>query len=134
MADDRWSGRAQVGRRRSCTSRRTTGGDGALAAGARALLLDECCAAQAAIDGPGAKVLRSAGDVTKVWFETIDLAWRKCGFVPGASQGPDALRIFVRRGIGAVPAFRKSELTDADIEAVFGYIAATARQTTAASN
>lgn len=37
------------------------------------------------------------------------------------------LRQFVRRGAGAMPMFRPSELTDADIAAVAEYLAATAR-------
>lgn len=37
-----------------------------------------------------------------------------------------ALRLFVRRGVGEMPAFRKSELTDSEIDAMAEYIAATA--------
>ncbi len=37
------------------------------------------------------------------------------------------LRLFVRRGAGAMPAFRPSELTSAQIDQVAEYIAATAR-------
>lgn len=38
----------------------------------------------------------------------------------------DVLRYFVRNGIGAMPMFRKVELSDADIDAIAGYLAATA--------
>jgi mono/diheme cytochrome c family protein len=35
-----------------------------------------------------------------------------------------ALKIFVRRGIGSMPMFRKTEISDAQIEAVAAYLAA----------
>lgn len=38
----------------------------------------------------------------------------------------DVLRYFVRNGIGAMPMFRKVELSDADIDAIAGYLEATA--------
>lgn len=31
------------------------------------------------------------GDVTKLWFEQLDLRWRQPGFVLGGVTGPDAL-------------------------------------------
>ena len=37
------------------------------------------------------------------------------------------LRLFVRRGSGAMPAFRPSELTEAQIAQIADYLAATAR-------
>jgi mono/diheme cytochrome c family protein len=37
----------------------------------------------------------------------------------------DVIRMFVRNGSGAMPMFRKSELTDADISAIAAYIADT---------
>lgn len=37
------------------------------------------------------------------------------------------LRVFVRRGSGAMPAFRPSELTNAQIDQIAEYLAATAR-------
>ncbi|MBO9518729.1 MAG: cytochrome c [Porphyrobacter sp.] len=40
----------------------------------------------------------------------------------------DALRLFVRHGIGAMPSFRKAELSDADIDAIAAYLKATAEQ------
>jgi mono/diheme cytochrome c family protein len=40
----------------------------------------------------------------------------------------DVLRNFVRNGIGAMPMFRKTEVTDGDIEAIAAYLAQTAQQ------
>ena len=37
------------------------------------------------------------------------------------------MQLFVRRGIGAMPAFRPTELSDAQIAAIADYLAATAR-------
>lgn len=42
----------------------------------------------------------------------------------------DSLRFFVRNGIGAMPSFRKAELTDAQIDEIAGYLAATAAAST----
>jgi mono/diheme cytochrome c family protein len=36
----------------------------------------------------------------------------------------DALQVFVRRGIGAMPMFRKTEISDPEIEAVAAYLSA----------
>lgn len=63
---------------------------------------------------------------------TAALAARYKGAKPAelelrADLNAAALRYFVRRGIGAMPAFRPSELTDAQIDAVAQYIAATAQ-------
>ena len=63
------------------------------------------------------------------------LAARYQGALPGALELRDdldaeALRLFVRHGIGAMPSFRKAELSDADIEAIAAYLAATARAST----
>ncbi|MXO87316.1 c-type cytochrome [Altererythrobacter aestuarii] len=38
------------------------------------------------------------------------------------------LNLFVRRGSGAMPMFRKAELSDADLAAIADYLAATARE------
>ena len=62
---------------------------------------------------------------------TMTLAARYAGFRYGALElrtdlTPELLRNFVRNGIGAMPMFRKSELSDADIEAIAGYLKATA--------
>lgn len=63
---------------------------------------------------------------------TMTLARRYQGSRPAALELRDdlpaeALRYFVRNGSGAMPMFRKAELSDAQIEAIAGYIAATAR-------
>ncbi len=39
----------------------------------------------------GVQVLRFDGDVTQLWFETLDPLWRKPGFVLGGITGRDAL-------------------------------------------
>ena len=54
------------------------------------------------------------------------------GQVPGALElrsglGPEVISVFVRQGIGAMPPFRKSELSDAQIEAIAAYLEASAR-------
>ena len=36
----------------------------------------------------------------------------------------DVLKVFVRRGIGAMPMFRKTEISDSEIEAVAAYLSA----------
>ncbi|MES2698137.1 MAG: cytochrome c [Pseudomonadota bacterium] len=43
------------------------------------------------------------------------------------------LRLFVRRGVGAMPAFRPAELSNADIEAIAAYLRATAQANRAAN-
>jgi mono/diheme cytochrome c family protein len=40
----------------------------------------------------------------------------------------EALRYFIRNGIGAMPMFRKTEVTDNDIEAIAAYLARSAQQ------
>ncbi len=55
------------------------------------------------------------------------------GAVPAALElradlAPEVLEYFIRNGTGAMPPFRKSELTDADIAALHAYIQATAAQ------
>ncbi|HZF45858.1 MAG TPA: cytochrome c, partial [Sphingomonadaceae bacterium] len=62
---------------------------------------------------------------------TMALQRRYEGEVPAALElrddlDGDALRLFVRNGIGAMPMFRKSELSDADVDAVAAYLKATA--------
>ena len=39
----------------------------------------------------------------------------------------DYVRLFVRNGVGAMPAFRKSELTDAQVDQIAAYLRATAK-------
>ncbi len=36
----------------------------------------------------------------------------------------DALKVFVRRGVGAMPMFRKTEISDSEIEAIAAYLSA----------
>ncbi|MCB5425052.1 cytochrome c [Altererythrobacter sp. CC-YST694] len=62
---------------------------------------------------------------------TMTLERRYQGEIPGALElrddlDGDTLRLFVRNGIGAMPMFRKSELSDADVDAVAAYLKATA--------
>ena len=62
---------------------------------------------------------------------TAALAAKYAGTRPGALElrgdlPAPVLRLFVRRGVGAMPAFRKSEITDAQIDEVAAYLAATA--------
>lgn len=66
---------------------------------------------------------------------TAALAARYQGALPGALELRDdldaeALRLFVRNGVGAMPSFRKAELSDADIDAIADYLAATAKAST----
>jgi len=70
------------------------GSNAALANGAQGLdawLIDTRYAPLAADKPAGVPVLRFAGDVTKVWFDTIDPAWRQRGFVLGGITGSDTL-------------------------------------------
>ncbi|MGC1270461.1 MAG: cytochrome c [Croceibacterium sp.] len=39
----------------------------------------------------------------------------------------DYVRLFVRNGVGAMPAFRKSELTDTQVDQIAAYLRATAK-------
>ena len=62
---------------------------------------------------------------------TMALAKKYEGALPGPLElredlSAPVIRIFVRNGSGAMPMFRKSELTDADIELLADYIAKTA--------
>lgn len=63
---------------------------------------------------------------------TAALAAKYAGTRPAALELRDdlpapLLQFFVRRGVGAMPAFRPAELGDADIEAIANYLLATAR-------
>jgi len=63
---------------------------------------------------------------------TQALATKYAGAKPGALELRDdlpapVLNLFVRRGVGAMSAFRKSELSDAQIEQIAAYLTATAR-------
>ena len=62
---------------------------------------------------------------------TMALAMKHEGRLPAELElrtdlDANALRYFVRNGSGAMPMFRKAELTDADIDAIAGYLTATA--------
>lgn len=62
---------------------------------------------------------------------TATLARKYQGRLPAALElrsdlTLDSLRYFVRNGSGAMPMFRKAELSDADLERIAGYLAATA--------
>lgn len=64
---------------------------------------------------------------------TAVLARKYDGSKPGALElrtdlDAEVLRYFVRNGSGGMPMFRKSELTDAQVDAVAAYLAATAAQ------
>lgn len=63
---------------------------------------------------------------------TAMLAEKYRGELPAALElrtdlSADVIRLFVRQGSGPMPSFRKSELSDADIDAIAAYIAATAQ-------
>jgi mono/diheme cytochrome c family protein len=63
---------------------------------------------------------------------TQNLQWKYKGEKPALLEqridlpGP-VLRTFVRRGSWSMPGFRKSEVTDAEIEAIAAYLAVAAR-------
>lgn len=62
---------------------------------------------------------------------TAALAERYQGRLPGELElrrdlTAPVLVLFVRRGVGPMPAFREAELSDADITAIAEYLAATA--------
>ncbi|MEN7538300.1 c-type cytochrome [Aurantiacibacter flavus] len=62
---------------------------------------------------------------------TAALAAKYDGAKPGALElrsdlPAPVLRLFVRRGVSEMPPFRKSEITDAQIDEVAAYLAATA--------
>lgn len=62
---------------------------------------------------------------------TATLARKYSGELPGALElrgdlDADVIRLFVRAGSGAMPAFRKSELSDGDVDAIAAYLRATA--------
>lgn len=59
--------------------------------GLDAVLIDRRFAAQAPQAFSGVPALHFQGDVTQVWLETIDPAWRRRGYVLGGITGSDAL-------------------------------------------
>jgi len=63
---------------------------------------------------------------------TMTLAQKYEGALPAQLElrsdlNAGAIALFVRRGSGAMPSFRKSELSDADIDALAAYFAATSK-------
>ena len=60
-------------------------------AGLDVLLLDTRFGDGAAADMGAARVLTFAGDVTRIWYDHLDRAWRRPGFVVGGITGADAL-------------------------------------------
>jgi mono/diheme cytochrome c family protein len=66
---------------------------------------------------PGTDALRIKykGEIPAALEERTDLSY-------------EALRTFVRRGTWSMPAFRKTELTDADIEDIAAYIAESSKR------
>lgn len=88
----------------------------------RAIFEHQCAPCHAA--GPG-------DDGAPMLPGTMALARRYQGELPGELElrddlDGDTIRLFVRNGIGAMPMFRKSELSDADVDAVAAYLKATA--------
>jgi mono/diheme cytochrome c family protein len=98
--------------------------DPALAAARGKVVFERVCAPCHArgpgIDGspmlPGAAALaaKHKGAVSPYLEERSDLS-------------AEVIRVFVRQGSGAMPMFRKTEISDAEIEAVAAFLAAAAR-------
>jgi len=94
-------------------------GDGELSAAAGKVVYERVCAPchsrGAGTDGasmlPGAAALAAKyqGKVSPFLEDRSDLT-------------ADALKVFVRRGVGAMPMFRQTEISDAEIEAVAAYL------------
>lgn len=77
-------------------------------------------------DGPG-------GDGTPSLPGTTALTAKYDGAMPGLLElrddlNGDVLRLFLRNGVGAMPAFRKAELSDGDINQIADYLKATAQK------
>lgn len=64
---------------------------GRLPEGVDAVLLDRRYARQSLAEAFVPRVYTFEGDVTHVWFETLDPIWRKPGFVLAGVTGQDAL-------------------------------------------
>lgn len=76
-------------------------------------------------DGPGI-------DGSKMLPGTAALAAKYDGALPAeltrrSDLDAETLKFFVRNGSGAMPMFRKVEISDADLEAVAAYLAETSR-------
>ena len=72
------------------------------------MLLDERFAAQFPADQAGVPQLRFAGDVTRVWYDTLDRRWREPGHVLGGITGSDALFVLEVLARHAPDSLRKS--------------------------
>ena len=75
--------------------------------------------------GPG-----DDGSPTLPGTSKLDARYKGSG-TPGALElrsdlNTDALRLFVRNGIGAMPMFRKTEVSDADLDAIAAYLKSSA--------
>lgn len=64
----------------------------------------------AMLPGPAALTIKYRGSLSPYLEEREDL-------------NAEVLRLFVRNGTGSMPRFRKTELSDADIDAIAAYIA-----------
>lgn len=96
----------------------------------RAIFKAQCASCHGA--GPG-------DDGAPMLPGTMTLATKYKGELPGALElradlEADTIRAFVRSGSGAMPMFRKSELSDAEIDAIAGYLKAAAAASGVASD
>ncbi|MCC7462399.1 MAG: cytochrome c [Gammaproteobacteria bacterium] len=66
------------------------------------------------LPGAAALAIRHQGAVSPFLEERSDL-------------GAEVIRVFVRQGVGTMPMFRKTEISDAEIAAIAAYLAASAR-------
>lgn len=69
---------------------------GRLPEGVDAVLLDRRYARQSLAEAFVPRVYTFEGDVTQVWFETLDPIWRKRGFVLAGITGQDTLFVLER--------------------------------------
>jgi len=89
--------------------------------GLDALLIDERIAPDLTMIQSSVPLLRFAGDVTKVWYETIDPAWRERGYVLGGITGSDTL--FVLETLASQHGRRVVSRTPMDVGAISWIIA-----------
>jgi mono/diheme cytochrome c family protein len=71
--------------------------------------------------------MRGSGLVGQVFAGTYTLEQRYHGSVPAALEqrtdlSPDLIRLTVRRGLNVMPRSRKTEIPDADLDAVVAYL------------
>ncbi|MFO7286634.1 MAG: twin-arginine translocation signal domain-containing protein [Gammaproteobacteria bacterium] len=69
---------------------------GPLVEGADALLIDTRYVRELVDRVYASRIHACDGDVTRVWFETLDPAWRKPGFVVAGITGDDVLFVLER--------------------------------------